>query len=161
MGGEAVTRVLRALSALSLDQQLAVQAKLQALIALQGGKAAAPVEGDYLLAGIEGELRRRGLLAPEERIRSQKISPDYRRKSVAIRALLESRIELTRGDARAALGALTARALADYMEVMHQPVTERQLLLHIHLAADALDRSYPGYLAAGLLPLVWEAPNGR
>lgn len=106
---------------------------------------------DWLLRGLEAELRRRGVLG-RGRVPAERIVPDWRKTSTTVRddlvAALGGRPDVRRLDA---LGRLVARTLADYLAGGGVPVGPKTLLTNAGKALVALDAQFPGYAEAGLL----------
>lgn len=127
-----------------------------------GGSTAPPVapekprdrsEADWLLRGIEDELRRRGVTG-SGRLPVDRIAPGWSKTSAGVRADLRSHVE--RGGAHwrhpwAALGRVAARTLADYLARGRVKVTPRTMLLNADKIMAALDDQFPGYVESGML----------
>jgi hypothetical protein len=109
-------------------------------------------EPDWLVRGIEDELRRRGLLGTGK-LPATKLVPAWAATSAAVRADLRRAVERTRPWRHpwAALGRAAARALASWLVAAHIPVTPRTMLLNADKTLLALDAAFPGYVEAGLL----------
>jgi len=116
---------------------------------------------DYLLEGIHTELRRRGLLGTAYRLPKRIFPPNYQRTSLEVRALFARYLPRLRSEEQAALGQLSAWALAHWLESRNNPIviTPRIMLLNVGNIPVGLDHSFPGYLAAGLLSLCWFKPK--
>lgn len=128
---------------------------------LGGGSGAAPAQedhftDDWLLRGLEDELRRRGLLG-RGRAPVVRLVPDWAKRSAKVRTdLLGFLGFLGRSGggvkrSEAALGRLAARALADYLAAGRVPVSPKTLLTNVDKVLLAIDAAFPGYLEAGLL----------
>lgn len=111
---------------------------------------------DWLLEGMEVELRRRGLLGLKSRLPMDRINPDWKTVSEEMRETLL--IQLHRDpagrairNAEVALGRLAARSLAMYLEQGRIPISPRTMLLNGDKVLLALDSQFPGYMAGGLL----------
>lgn len=149
--------LLAQLRALPPDEWATVQAKVTAFHKLGGGPLPAvdtPPSDDYLLMGIEYELRRRGLLGSREKLWG--VSPKFHRVSASVRATLEERAGKIAPPQRIALGRLCARALADYLDNGPAPISGKLLLDNAHKTMTAVENSFPGYLATGLLRFCWQ-----
>ena len=113
---------------------------------------------DWLLCGIEAELRARGVLFNGSRLRADLICPKYAALSRPAMATLRAGLgRHPRASDLAALGRLAAECLADYLTSMRVPVTPRTMLQHAGDAAAAVDAAFPGYLASGMLVFVMGA----
>lgn len=107
---------------------------------------------DWLLCGIEAELRARGMLTSGFRLRADVICPKYAALSRPAAATLRDAVgKNPRARVLAALGRMTAECLAAHLEAMRVPVTPRTMLQHAGDAAAAVDAAFPGYLASGML----------
>lgn len=150
--------VLRALPTLTREELQQVRTRISAVGSLTGSASIIPQPSaantsgdDYILTGITGELRRRGLLKPTSRVAPTLLTKDYHAASSDVRAFLEDNIKLSRAVDFAALGKLCGRELAAYLERGRVPVLPRTLVLNVQKIPEALDASFPGYLEAGLL----------
>lgn len=117
---------------------------------------------DYLLDGMFAELRRRGLMRSTEFIPLAHLPVAYAEKSTRVMRLLEDRIPAhMRGAEKTALGRVCARALADYLTSGPNapPLSPTRLIQCVEHVPTALEASFPGYLEAGLLPLVWRSSS--
>lgn len=117
---------------------------------------------DYLLEGMFGELRRRGLMRSTEFIPPSHLPAAYEEKSTRVMQLLEARIPThMRGAEKTALGMVCARALADYLTAGPNapPLSPTRLIQCVEHVPTALEASFPGYLEAGLLPLAWHSSS--
>jgi hypothetical protein len=113
----------------------------------------APEDDDWLLRGIEAELRRRGVLG-RGRVPAARLVPDWAARSAKARADLLGYLRSGAGGSardEAALGRLAARALADYLARGRVPVGPKTLLANVDKVLSAIDAAFPGYLEAGLL----------
>jgi len=151
--------ILRALPHLKPEELLAVKARVNGALSLRGGAVPTPPaplnDEDYLLAGIEAELRRRGLLGQRADLAYLvKQNANFGARSAEVRAGLIN-CGAVNATERAALGLLAARALAAYLERGHVPVAPTTLLNNVAKVPVAIDASFPGYLEAGLLSFCW------
>ena len=152
MSNPALQTVLKHLPGLKPEEQQEVKKRLDFLL---GSKPKNDVS-DWLVEGVCAELVRRGLLAGKSAGYSSqlwnKVTPkSYAKDSEAVRVFLTENIfyALTVAETYA-LGRLVARALADYLQ--NTPgFGLRMMLQQISKVPEALDASYPGYLAAGML----------
>jgi hypothetical protein len=116
-------------------------------------------ELDWLLQGFISELKRRGHpvhLGSMTAVRQ--LAPNYEVASHEIRGYLER--QLDRSDGRPAsrtelvvLGGILGRSLAVHIEP-RMPVALRPMLLNVDSTLEALENSFPGYLAAGMIPML-------
>lgn len=113
------------------------------------------LESDWLFQGVVRELKRRGLPAfvgSPAMLRS--IAPNFELSSQEVRTYFEQKLS---GDPKPptrtellALGAILGRSLAVHIEP-RMPVTLRTMLVNVGNSVEALENSFPGYLAAGML----------
>lgn len=143
---------------MSPGEQRDLRAKLSALLSDesimvdQSSNAPAPDGVDWLLCGIEAELRARGLLGKKSRLRADLICPKYAALSRSAVQMLQTALGMNKRAADlAALGRLAAECLADHLERMRVPVTPRTVLQHVGDAAAAVDAAFPNYIASGML----------
>lgn len=114
---------------------------------------------DWLLPGLEYELRRRGvLLVPLSPDKLGRWAPNYVRDSAEIRKALKEKLNKTVNQAELlALGRMCARSLADYL-IARAPegltLGPKMLLGGINETAVALNKAFPGYLAGGQLAVL-------
>ena len=139
----------------------------QALDFFDGGKTKAAVSGkekvvvhDWLIPGIIAELRRRGLeysglsdrriasMAPDYEEESKALMVSLRQKLIKAKALT-SKERLTHAELEG-FGRVSARALADYLQNTRS-LNLKFMLGNISKVPDALEASYPSYLACGLV----------
>lgn len=109
---------------------------------------------DWLLPGIESELKRQGLLAGfvSKKLLAQ-WGPNYTKESATIREFLRkhmrdhpNHVELL------ALGRICAKELIRYVrDVKQMPLGPQNVLRAVPDMAAALEHSFPGYLQAGIL----------
>jgi hypothetical protein len=114
---------------------------------------------DWLLAGIELELQRRGQAFPAlSPSRLSDLAPSYAEDADLIRRDLESRMrKANEGDVQyvqlVALGFVIAKALARKLEA-YRPVGVKALLNSVILIPEAVEESFPGYLQSGLINML-------
>jgi hypothetical protein len=116
---------------------------------------------DWLFDGILYELQRRGLSYPKlPKDRLNSLAPNYFADSVPIMTNL--RVELLRVKKRIpgatlrqaeldALGRKAARELARLLQGGPAPMSLRTMLVNVLRIPEALEASYPGYLASGMI----------
>ena len=115
----------------------------------------ADTAGDYLLAGIRFELRRRRLLSKDGQIRTRLLTATFHQEFAEVRALLKERLPNVTTDDLEQFGRLAAEALAAYLESWSKmTVSDRTLTQQVGEIPAAIDRAYPGYLKSGLLCLL-------
>ncbi len=156
-----LTAVLRALPKLQPAELREIQLKTSASLTLCGKLSAQVISDrsvvtDYLLDGVIYELRRRGLLGQSTGLFKRLIPPAYQQASEEVRQHLNERVGILKSSETAALGQLSAKALASYLERGHVPISPSTLLNNISKVPVAIDASYPGYLEAGLLSFCWQ-----
>lgn len=108
---------------------------------------------DWLLEGLTCELRRRGLWLKNYPLPQLMFSSDYGVKATAVRT------HLTEGAGSdklttvqlIALGALGVSALMDYLAKIRVPVGPKTVLNNLDKIPVALEESFPGYWASGML----------
>lgn len=146
--------VLRILPTLSVTELEEVKSKAQAALVLSTppgvpAPAARPDE-DWLLEGITYVLRSRGL------VRGELFAIDGKVKVALAEvqaALLEAVGRPLKTVEKVALGRVTAEAMADMIST-YATLGPRIMLQHIPKALQALENSFPGYLASGMVGLL-------
>lgn len=144
--------VLKLLPQLKSDEQLEVKKRVDYLLEQIPYATTRPAD-DWLTEGVVSELVRRGQL--HKGMDWHKVMPKGYKKTVeATREFLLKAVRRPLNTAQKyALGRLVARALADYLE--NTPgVGLRKMLQCINNVPQALDASYPGYAASGMLGLL-------
>lgn len=135
-----------------------IKQALNALEALGGSGIQEGESPDWLLLGIALYLTKRGTLSGKNAIyqlQKRRAYKQYREKLPAVMGYL-SRIEVHIGSstrARPQLAFLAARALADLMTDW-KVFGVTTMLSQIDKIPEALERAYPGYIAAGLFGFV-------
>lgn len=141
-----------ALPELSEEQLRAVRLRVDFLLGAPATPA--PVSGgwdDWLLRGLEHELRRRGILG-RGRLPVARLAPKWPQTSAQLRADLTGAYGPGFGPrAEAALGKLVAVALVDWMTAVRVPVGPATVLRNVGNVWVALDEAFPGYVGAGML----------
>jgi len=132
----------------------AVRQRASALLSLSTDTA--DVEDDWLLYGIGHELSSRGLgrMPPTSIVVTLNDYKTYDKHAEAMKAFLLNAVEnsgdpLSRNQRRA-LGCICARSLAGYIASFSE-VGLNTMLRHVGNIQQAVDRSFPGYLASGML----------
>jgi len=149
--GSSLQEVLRRLPQLSSAELDKVAGRLAAL---RGTGAVTKVEdNDWLLEGLTQELRRRGLWMRDYPVLKKLIPSNYVAASPAVRdhLLLGWGKKPIRTIEKLALAALAGGVLADYLTKIKLPVTPRTVLVNVDKVPVALEESFPGYWASGLL----------
>jgi hypothetical protein len=117
--------------------------------------------GDWLLAGIVWELARRGL--GRSRIDAtlvRRLAPAYEEAATEIRERLTKQLDKPRQEELVSLGRVVARAIADHRSPQ-TPLGLKFMLNNTRNALEAIDSSFPGYLAAGMLPYLLRPPKAK
>jgi hypothetical protein len=116
---------------------------------------------DWLLPGLEYELRRRGLLALPHITLAwiTNLAPNYAADSELVCKTLKAGLKKTPTQAELLnLGRVVAKALADYVLnerlVPGRTLGPRALLQHVRDIPTALNRAFPEYLACGMLSAI-------
>jgi hypothetical protein len=154
----AVARVLTLLTQMSPAERAKVVLSARALDKVVPLRAEVPPR-DWLLAGIELELQRRGQAFPAlSPSRLSDLAPSYAEDADLIRRDLESRMrKANNGDVQyaqlVALGFEVAKALARKLEA-YRPVGVKALLTSVVLIPEAVEKSFPGYLQSGLINML-------
>lgn len=125
------------------------------------GSLVTPATSDWLLAGVQGELRRRGLgCQPLTTTFVNKWAPNALAEAATVREVLATseRRGIVRLSSRQweALGRVCVEALARYLTEGPKPppLSANVLLRNISKVPQALDADFPGYLESGLLLLL-------
>lgn len=105
---------------------------------------------DWLLRGIGDELHRRGL-SGSGKIPAQKLRADWDEVSARMQADLLHALGDKGDRSTGALGALTARVLADWLAAGRVPISPKTMLQNVEKVFTALDEAFPGYVQAGML----------
>ena len=117
-----------------------------------------PVEDeDWLLRGILTELDRRGLnVGKDFKIRRDSSYASFRAQSESVRAHLLRMVPNLTAVQRRALGEVCGRELALYLASWQSApeINRHTMLTYVSRVPEALERSFPGYMAAGLLKMV-------
>jgi hypothetical protein len=158
----AVARALTLLTQMSPAERAKVVLSARALDKVVPLRAEMPPR-DWLLAGIELELQRRGQAFPAlSPSRLSDLAPSYAEDADLIRRDLESRMRKANGDdvqyvQLVSLGSTLARALAHRIETSsggRRPVSFNSLLNSVILIPEAVEESFPGYLQSGLINML-------
>lgn len=154
-----LSTVLNILPRLDVSELLQVKNKASASLSLStlansssGLPSGQDEPMDYLLDGIQVELRRRGLLGRDMKLQAKVIPGTYGLAAIDVKKLLEEHVGRLSAAEYALLGQLSIRCLAKYLENRGVPISAKSLCQAISKIPQALDDSYPGYLQAGLLP---------
>jgi hypothetical protein len=151
----ALAQILKLLPQLKPAEQIEVQSKLGFLMMNLSEPKEKPGTSDWLAEGIVYELDRRGLAFKRLHGYWQKLAPiRFDKVSLAVRGSLERGFDkpLTEPQ-KYVLGRVVAMALVDYLanKWNARPLTLKSVLEAVPDTLAALDESYPGYLAAGML----------
>ena len=110
------------------------------------------ISNDWLLTGIEEELRRRGVLGKNTHIAITRLNSNWPTISREAREAISNAIGKTPTRvAYNAVGVLAARSLALYLANAKVPVSPKTMVNNIDKVLIALDQQFPGYVEAGLL----------
>ena len=131
---------------------------------LDGEEASAALQpshsDDWLLPGLEHELRKKGLLmTPLSPARLQSWAPNYHRDIVPLqRGLMKKFKENPTRAEQLAFGRLCASCLYDYLATVANqgtyPLGPALMLRRIAEVPAALEAAFPGYLTAGMISKV-------
>jgi hypothetical protein len=145
-------QALKLLPQLSPEEQLEVKKRVDYLLKEIPTHPSRPAD-DWLTEGVCSELVRRGYL--HKGMDWHKVAPKGYSKTVeVVREFLLKAVRRPLNTAQKyALGRLVARALADYLENV-PGFGLRVMLQNLDKATPALDASYPGYVASGMLGLL-------
>jgi hypothetical protein len=150
-------RLLSAIRKLTPTERRYIVAQIEA----QGVPAAVEPShaADWLVAGLERELKRRGvLLGPLTAELLRHFAPSYAKEAALVRAALKAKLGRNRTHAELlAFGRVCARALAEYKiseNANYRTFSPQMLLRGVSEIPVALERAFPGYLAAGILAAV-------
>lgn len=148
MSGPNLKSILLLLPTLEVEEIRQIKDRVDAILALSPTDSV--VEGeDWLGQGICIELRRRGLVRGDAQIRA----PDkaFIRDQKEMSEFLVERIgRPLKSVEKAVLGQVAARALADY--IGHSaPLSMRTMMQNVSKVPQALEDSFPGYLASGMV----------
>src|ERR1022692_4074394 len=103
---------------------------------------------DWLLPGIEHELRRRGLSFPLTPPNINRLAPRYAEDAKAVCAQLGKRLRVPGVEIKhvhlLAFGRLVARAIAEGLPP-EVPVAPKTVLRNVGNAVAAVEATYPGY----------------
>lgn len=141
---------------LSDDEARLVVNKLRARLSLGGTKMepAPQFRDDWLMAGIVGELRKRGLVSGKfsmPPVFVKKIAPNYERDAGEVMAAFNESVADMNPAEQMMLGKIVARNLAEWLCV---PLSPQVLLRNIGHALQAFDTAYPGYLEARMVKAI-------
>jgi hypothetical protein len=114
------------------------------------------LDADWLLQGICEELKRRGLPSSvPSRVVLRKTAPSYELASQEVRAYFEQKLGQASPTELLKLGTNLGRALAIYVESWNKmPISLRTLLTTVSYTIEALENSFPSYVAGGMLPML-------
>lgn len=156
-GATSARDLLRAAIEMSTDEMVRLRDGLSARLSMSGagggvrGECSPPV--DWLLVGIEEELRRRGAHGPP--LRKMRAYRGYEERSrPGWDALVTALGPCPDGADVVALGRLAAGCLAEHVAAMdggRRPVNGRSMLSCAGEVASAVDAAFPGYAASGML----------
>ena len=156
MTDKKLAEVLAAIRALTATE------RRQVVLAIQAQDGTPKTEGyqrrseDWLFPGLEGEMKRQGLLAGSLSLElMRRWAPNYDTDSAAVRGTLKEKLKTHPNQAELlALGRVCAKALIEYVRTTkhsNAPLGPKIILAAVPDVAAALNASYPGYLANGKL----------
>jgi hypothetical protein len=108
---------------------------------------------DWILEGILSVIRERGMvhmIPPNFRIKNNKSFAEYETQADRVRELLSDAIPEMSVTEQRSIGVLAARALATHL-AKFTDVNLHNMLFYVARIPEALDDSYPNYLASGTL----------
>jgi len=126
------------------------------LLFFMGNQKDSVPDQDWLLQGIIEVLRERGIgqmVPPNFRIKNVKSFGEYETQADRVRELLSTAIPNMGLTEQLALGVLCARALATYLGKFTE-ISLHSMLFYVARVPEALDDSYPNYLASGTLAFI-------
>ncbi len=146
-----LSSILKNLPKLKRAELEQVKQRTNFLLGVTNG-AAKEAGHDWLLEGLTGELRRRGLWTGRA-LPARLLPVDYAAKGSSVRAHLLKGLAKpsARTVERMALGGLAGTVLVDYLTKIRVPVTPKTLLANVEKIPVALEESFPGYWGQGLL----------
>lgn len=145
--------VLRNLPHLSPAELEQVRLRLQALLPTKAERGTVRGEpASWLVAGALKELQRRGLAGSRTPVIDM-IAPGCQAAAAEVEEELLGQVgRRLKSAERVAFGLVVGRALADYLEGRLQlPLGLKVMLTNLNKAYEAVEYSFPGYLAAGWL----------
>lgn len=144
--------ILAAVPRLSRRELEGVRRACAASLALLGGAGQDKSE-DWILGGILAELASRGLpVRPDFTIKNAAAYKGYMGRSVVVREHIEALVPDFTLNERRALGEAAAHSLARY--ITWKTISLDVLLERVDLVPQAIEKSFPGYMASGLLGVV-------
>lgn len=149
----ALQQVLKVIHTLQPEEQLEVKKRVDFLLSSSPPHSSRSAVNDWLTEGIVTELIRRGQL--HKGMDWKKVAPKGYQQSVDIVCdfLFDAVGRPLNTAEKYALGRVVARALADYLE--NTPGFGLKVMLQgVGKVAVALDASYPGYAASGMLGML-------
>lgn len=163
MSKKSLDEILKLLPELSKVELSTVRNHCSGLISIGKEKPSiSEIRQDWLLEGILQELRSRGLgetIPSEFFIRNKSSFGNYAERSEKIRKLVGNAIGNSSVDLLA-LGRVLGRLLAQRVNSF-APISLETLLRNVGMIPEAIDAAYPGYLAAGMLPMLVRALHGK
>lgn len=109
---------------------------------------------DWLLAGIHAEMNARGFKRSGRKLDIPRIAPNYAEDAALVRSellrLLKKHLPRPKHAELLALGRRAAHALAEYRSPV-TPLGLNWMLRNAGKTLEAIDASFPGYMAAGLV----------
>jgi hypothetical protein len=153
--------VLDTLPKLTADELQRVRSGLAALSSLGGAK---PIvrgpedDADWVLLGITSFMQNAGLdMSGPAQLRGSHFAA-FRNKMPALMHFINRAGDKNKQRALLHLG---LDLLHENMTAIGLAVTSRTLMQHVHRIPGVIDRSFPGYAQAGLLPLIIATTKGK
>ena len=141
----------------SLSRHQLEEIRRRSVFLLQHKSSSVPVEDeDWLLLGILTELQQRGLDNRSSfKIKRTSSYAGFSTQSERIRSLIATAVPNMSSVQQRAMGEVAADALCRYLLSWRDPpqLSRSTLLRYVGRVPEALDWSYPGYIASGLLGL--------
>ena len=106
---------------------------------------------DWLLMGIESELKRVGLFNQRGRLPVARLNPEWEEVSAEMRVELSRHLPHLERHNWVAFGVLCAGVLIHYLEAGGIPVGPKTMLNNVDKILLALEAQFPGYLRSGML----------
>ena len=167
-------QVIGLLSSLSRSELDEVRKRAAFFLQHKAVQRAVVEQEDWLLEGVLTELERRGRYSNrgQFKLKNTGTFAGVSTKLAEVRRLLEKAAPNISPSQKKYLGEVVAEELANYLstpylvdgKIVVRELSINSMLSNIHLAPEAIDRAFPGYMAAGMLGLVvryQEPNNGR
>ena len=153
MSKQELAIILKNLPSLTPEELEKVRQRISVLL----GLAPEPFNTqDWLLTGVTEELRRRGLWMKSYPIPSRLLPNKYTAKSKVLQEFLLEGLGNNKPQRTEclAIAIIATRCLTDWLERSKVPISPRTVLFNLDKIPTALEYSFPGYWAQGLLGVV-------